>query len=63
MVQTDGSKEGWGAILLAKDNKSSPVSEERLRGYSSVKWREKDKNMTSICYESLAVIYIRIRNF
>ncbi|KAK3184727.1 hypothetical protein Dsin_032013 [Dipteronia sinensis] len=56
VVQTDGSKLGWGAILLAKDNIHSPVSNERICGYASGKYSQKDVRLTSLDYELIAVI-------
>ncbi|KAK3169190.1 hypothetical protein Dsin_000188 [Dipteronia sinensis] len=56
VIQTDGSKIGWGATLLAKDNIHSPLSTERICGYASGKYTQKDIRLTSLDYELIAVI-------
>ncbi|KAK6803117.1 hypothetical protein RDI58_000901 [Solanum bulbocastanum] len=56
IVQIDGSKLGWGAILKSRPNKYSPKNEEKICAYQSGQYKEKG-NMSSIDAEVLAVIY------
>jgi hypothetical protein len=35
IIETDASKEGWGAILKQKPNKYLPKSEEKIYRYAS----------------------------
>jgi deoxyuridine 5'-triphosphate nucleotidohydrolase len=56
IIESDGSFEGWGAVLKAKPHKYSEAKEEKICGYSSGKYKERG-NMSSIDCELLAVIY------
>jgi hypothetical protein len=41
VIETDASKEGWGAILKQKPNKYSPKSEEKICRYASTRYKLK----------------------
>ena len=56
IVQTDGSHEGWGAVLLCKKDKYLPKNKEEICQYASGKYKEKG-NLSSIDAELLAIIY------
>jgi len=56
IIETDGSFEGWGAVLKAKTNKYKDKNEKKICAYQSGKYKEKG-NMSSIDTEILAVIY------
>jgi len=56
VIETDGSLEGWGAVLKEKRNKYSNKSEEKICDYQSGKYKEKG-NMSNIDAEILVVIY------
>jgi ribonuclease HI len=55
IIETDASKEGWGAILKQKPNKYSPKSEEKICRYASGSYKLKIVNNTN--REILAIIY------
>jgi hypothetical protein len=42
IIETDASKEGWGAILKQKPNKYSPKSEEKICRYASGRYKQKN---------------------
>jgi hypothetical protein len=48
IIETDASKEGWGAILKQKPNKYSPKSEEKICRYVSGSYKQKP------CKESMS---------
>jgi len=56
IIETDGSFQGWRAVLKARPNKYSDKTEEKICAYQSVKYKEKE-NMSSIDEEVLAIIY------
>jgi len=56
IIETDGSFQGWGAVLKARPNKYSDKIEEKICAYQSGKYKEKG-NMSSIDAEVLAIIY------
>ena len=56
IIETDGSFEGWGAVLKARTNKYSNKKDERICAYQSGKYKEQG-NMSSIDAEILVVIY------
>jgi ribonuclease HI len=41
VLETDASKEGWGAVLYAKPKKDSSKSEEEIIGYASGKYDDR----------------------
>lgn len=55
IIETDASEIGWDTVLLAKPNKYSAKSEERICKYASRKYKEKG-NIESIDCEILGVI-------
>jgi hypothetical protein len=56
IIETDASKEGWGAILNQKPNKYSPKSEEKIYRYASGSYKLKIVNNTD--REILAIIHV-----
>ncbi len=56
ILETDGSFQGWGAVLKARPNKYSDKIEEKICAYQSGKYKEKG-NMSNIDAEVLAIIY------
>jgi hypothetical protein len=56
IIETDASKEGWGAILKQKSNKYSPKSEEKICRYALGSYKHKTVNNTD--REILAIIHI-----
>jgi hypothetical protein len=55
IIETDASKEGWGAILKQKPNKYSPKSEEKICRYASGRYKLKIVNNSD--REILAIIH------
>jgi hypothetical protein len=55
IIETDASKEGWGAILKQKSNKYLPKSEEKICRYASESYKLKIVNNTD--REILAIIH------
>jgi hypothetical protein len=55
IIETDASKEGWGAILKQKPNKYSPKSDEMICRYASRSYKLKIINNTN--REILAIIH------
>jgi hypothetical protein len=55
IIETDASKEGWGAILKQKLNKYSPKLEEKICRYASGSYKLKTVNNTN--REILDIIY------
>jgi ribonuclease HI len=55
IIETDASKDGWGAILKQKPNKYSPKSVERICRYASGSYKQKTVNNTD--REILAIIH------
>jgi hypothetical protein len=55
IIETDASKEGWGAILKQKPNKYSPKLEEKICRYVSRNYKLKTFNNTD--REILVIIY------
>lgn len=56
VIETDGSQEGWGAILLAKPTEFKDKKTEKICRYASGKYREKS-NLSSMVAQVLAIIY------
>uniref|UniRef100_A0A251RXY7 Putative enzymatic polyprotein n=1 Tax=Helianthus annuus TaxID=4232 RepID=A0A251RXY7_HELAN len=56
IIETDGCKEGWGAVLLCKPSKYSPKQEEKICAYASGNFQNKT-SWTSIDFEIQALIY------
>ncbi|GAB4853308.1 hypothetical protein Ancab_040598 [Ancistrocladus abbreviatus] len=56
IIETDGSSEGWGAILKSKPHKYANKNTEQLCRYNSGKFQEKGK-ISTIESELLAVTY------
>jgi hypothetical protein len=55
IIETDASKEGWGAILKQKPNNYSPKSEEKICKYALGSYKLKTVN--NIDREILAIIH------
>jgi hypothetical protein len=55
IIETDASKEDWGAILNQKPNKYSPKSEEKIYRYASGSYKLKTVNNTD--REILVIIH------
>jgi len=56
IIETDGCKTGWGAVLLCKPNKYSLKNNEKLCSYASGNFQNKS-NWSSIDFEIQAFIY------
>jgi hypothetical protein len=56
IIETDASKEGWGAILMQKSNKYSSKSEEQICRYASGSYKLKTVNNTD--REILVIIHV-----
>ena len=60
IIETDGSSDGWGAILYKKPNKYSEKKTEEIARYASGKYKEKgliigvDAELLAINYAILA---------
>ena len=56
IIEVDGCKEGWGAVLLCKSDKYSPKDTEKICSYASGSFNKTGMNWTSIDYEIQALI-------
>ena len=56
IIEVDGCKEGWGAILLSKPNKYSPKDTEKICSYASGNFNKAGSNWTSLDFEIQALI-------
>ena len=56
IIETDGCKEGWGAVLLCKTNKYLPKNSEKICAYTSGNFNKTGLNWTSLDYEIQALI-------
>jgi hypothetical protein len=64
IIETDASKDGWGAILNKKHNKYSPKSEEKIYRYASGSYKLKivhntDSEILTIIHDINSFRYIQ----
>ena len=56
IIEVDGCKEGWGAVLLCKPDKYSPKDTEKICSYASGNFNKIGMNWTSLDFEIQALI-------